>query len=188
MQDSSPAWTRLGDALIRRRIEMDPRYRNRRRFVDERGAEYRTVSDIEKGRGRNFEPATIIAVESTYRLAPGAIRRYLNGAPELEPAPGTPGAPAPDEPGAGEPAAGPPADTTADEMVAAVLQLAASRAEAAIAAEIAAHPEGAPAEEIFSDEVEVAIWNQRTKTSAEKVRMIAAFRAAIRANVTRQVS
>ena len=49
------AWVRLGELLVRRRIELDPRYRNRRTFTSERGVEYRIVNDIELGRRDNYE-------------------------------------------------------------------------------------------------------------------------------------
>jgi hypothetical protein len=182
MQDSSPAWTRLGDALVRRRIEMNPQYRNRRRFADERGIDIRIAADFEKARRSNFEPATITAIEVAYGLSAGTVGRFLQGAAYLEPQRAEPAPPEPQP----EPEA--PADTTADDMLAAVLRIAASHAEAEIQAEIDAHPEGAPAGEIFADEVEQAIWSQKTKEPAEKIRMLAQFRAVTRASGNRQVS
>lgn len=71
---------------MRRRIELDPRYRNRRLFTAERSVEYRIVNDIEKGRRDNFEPQTIAALEAAYDLAPGSIGRAYQGG-ELQPAP-----------------------------------------------------------------------------------------------------
>ena len=44
------AWESLGELLVRRRIELDSRYRNRRTFTSERAVEYRIVNDIELGR------------------------------------------------------------------------------------------------------------------------------------------
>jgi hypothetical protein len=72
------AWERLGAALIRRRIELDSRYRNRRTFADERHADYRIVNDIELGRRDNYEPATVAALELAYDLPSGAIGRFLD--------------------------------------------------------------------------------------------------------------
>jgi len=86
--DTEPAWKRLGDLLVRRRIELDPRYRNRRLFTSERGAEYRIVNAIERGERSNYEPATLSALEVAYSLAPGAILRAADGA-GLQPQPET---------------------------------------------------------------------------------------------------
>ena len=84
----SPARVRLGEMLVRRRIELDPRYRNRRTFVAERASGlYRIVNDIELGRwGKRtaFEPGTIAALEDAYALQAGAIKRALDGG-DLEP-------------------------------------------------------------------------------------------------------
>lgn len=77
MTKATPDWKRLGEQLMRRRIETDPRYSNRQLFTDERGLNYRTVSDIENGRRDNYEDQTLAAIEIAYRLAPGSIRRSL---------------------------------------------------------------------------------------------------------------
>lgn len=79
------ARVRLGELLVRRRIELDPRYRNRRTFTDERAPGlYRIINDIELGRRDNYEPGTVAALEAAYDIAPGAISRALEGG-ELEP-------------------------------------------------------------------------------------------------------
>jgi hypothetical protein len=88
-------WKRLGELLVRRRIELDPRYSNRQLFAAERGINYRTVSDVERGRRDNYEGGTVTALEVAYAVAPGSIGRALAGG-ELEPLPG----PARPEPGA----------------------------------------------------------------------------------------
>jgi hypothetical protein len=81
------AWERLGKLLMRRRVDLDPRYQNRRTFVDERAPDrYRIINAIELGRRDNYEQGTIIALEAAYDLAPGAITRTLDGG-ELEPQP-----------------------------------------------------------------------------------------------------
>lgn len=90
----------LGELLIRRRIELDPRYENRRVFEAERWpGRYRQINKIETGQGGNFEPATVVAVELAYDLEPGAIGRFLDGS-DLTPArPAVPRlAPVPDVP------------------------------------------------------------------------------------------
>lgn len=80
-------WKQLGEQLVRRRIELDPRYANRRLFADERGVNYRTVSDVERGRRDNYEDATITALEVAYAVKPGSVSHALAGG-ELEPLPG----------------------------------------------------------------------------------------------------
>lgn len=77
-------WKRLGGLLVRRRIELDPRYSNRQLFAAERGLNYRTVSDIERGRRDNYENGTITALEVAYRVTPGSVGRALAGG-DLEP-------------------------------------------------------------------------------------------------------
>ena len=80
----SAAWTRLGELLIQRRVQLDPRYRNRRLFAIERGLDSRLVADIERARRQNFEGVTLAAaIEAAYRLEPGSIGRTLHGG-ELE--------------------------------------------------------------------------------------------------------
>lgn len=88
-------WKRLGEQLVRRRIELDPRYSNRQLFAAERGVNYRVVSDVERGRRDNYEDGTVTALEVAYAVAPGSIGRALAGG-GLDPLP----APAPPEPGA----------------------------------------------------------------------------------------
>lgn len=78
-------WTRLGELLVRRRIELDPRYSNRRLFCKERGVNYRTVTDIEHGLRGNYEPATVTALEVAYAVVPGSFARAATGEDGLEP-------------------------------------------------------------------------------------------------------
>lgn len=97
--DNQEARARLGEQLVRRRIELDPRYRNRQLFADERGVSYRIVSDIEAGRRENFEDATLAALEVAYQLAPGAIQAAETRG-HLEPLPAPPAlqaVPSPDD-------------------------------------------------------------------------------------------
>jgi hypothetical protein len=108
--DPRAAWTRLGQRLMRRRIELDPRYRNRRVFTAERAVEYRIVNDIELGRRENYEPATIAAIEVAYQLARGSIEAFLSGAdlevearPDWRPQPGPDAFFSPEESAAAEP-------------------------------------------------------------------------------------
>jgi hypothetical protein len=81
---AASTWKRLGDLLVRRRIELDPAYANRQKFADAVRVNYRTIADIEKGRRDNYEAATIASVEVAYRLAGGSIARTVAGG-SLEP-------------------------------------------------------------------------------------------------------
>jgi len=83
----NPAWVRLGEMLVRRRIALDPRYRNRRTFTAERAPRlYRIINDMELGKRGKFEPATKAAIEAAYDLAPGAIDRAAAGGELVPPA------------------------------------------------------------------------------------------------------
>lgn len=76
----SDEWERLGEMLVRRRVELDPRYRNRRTFAGDRDSRlYRLFSDIELGKRASYKPATLAAVEKAYELEPGAIGQFLSG-------------------------------------------------------------------------------------------------------------
>lgn len=81
------SWKRLGDLLARARVELDPRYVNRRLFCQETGINYRMTTDIENGLRTNYGRSTIIAIEVAYGWAPGSIRRVLDGG---DPAPADP--------------------------------------------------------------------------------------------------
>jgi hypothetical protein len=86
--DAPLAWQRLGDALIRRRIDWHPRYRNRRTFCGERDIDYRLVFDIEHAKRTNFGRATILDIARAYAVTPESIDATLAGG-VLEPVPET---------------------------------------------------------------------------------------------------
>lgn len=82
-----PAWQNLAGLLVNRRIQLDPRYRNRRAFCDDKRLDYRVVSDIEGARRDNFSAPMLTAIEVAYELAAGAIQQALRDPtlPELPP-------------------------------------------------------------------------------------------------------
>jgi transcriptional regulator with XRE-family HTH domain len=80
-------WVRLGELLAQRRVEIDPRYKNRSLFADERGLNWRLLHDVERAKRANYAPDTVAALEVAYGLAPGAVGRALDGG-ELEVQPG----------------------------------------------------------------------------------------------------
>jgi hypothetical protein len=91
MMSSYPdsARERLGSLLIRRRHELDPRYRNREFFAKETGVHWRVLYEIERSKRDNFTDLTLAAVEVAYRLRRGSIARMLAGG-DLEPLEDTP--------------------------------------------------------------------------------------------------
>jgi hypothetical protein len=84
------AWERLGRLLAARRAQIDPRYRIRKVFAAEVGAEMdireSMLADLENAKRPNtFPPATIAAFETAYQLQPGSFEEALAGG-ELTPA------------------------------------------------------------------------------------------------------
>ena len=72
---------RLGDLLIRRRVELDPRFRNRAEFQRATGIDYRLIQDLETGamNRQKYAPSTIALFEHAYRWEPGSFMRVLAG-------------------------------------------------------------------------------------------------------------
>lgn len=80
------AWQRVGPMLAARRVQLSPRYANRRTFAAEAGVNWRTLHDAERAKRANFKPETLRQFESAYRLASGSLDRTLAGG-DLEPIP-----------------------------------------------------------------------------------------------------
>ena len=80
------AWARLGRLLAERRVQISPRYANRRLFAADREMNWRTLHDIELAKRDNFRPDTMRAFEAAYMLVPGSLDRTLADG-ELEPLP-----------------------------------------------------------------------------------------------------
>jgi hypothetical protein len=78
-----PAWQRLAGLLVERRVQLAPRYRNRRVFCEEKDLDYRVVSDIESARRDNFSGVMLTALEVGYEITEGGIRKFLED-PSLE--------------------------------------------------------------------------------------------------------
>jgi hypothetical protein len=76
---SAERWQRLGAQLIQRRTALYPRH-SRGAFSETTGLSYRLVYDIEEARRTNFGTPVIAGIEAAYKLAPGAIGRFLDGA------------------------------------------------------------------------------------------------------------
>lgn len=101
MNTAVSAWQRLGDLLVTRRVQIDPRYTTRRTFVAEthsgkQDSWYRMITSIENGSRDNYSRETLAAIEIAYQLQPGSLHRTLTEGGELEPLqqPAAPQAPA----------------------------------------------------------------------------------------------
>lgn len=78
--ETSARWQRLAQLLVERRTALRPdRWDDRTQFAADTGLSYRSLSDLERGRRGNYKPAWLAKVEAAYRLAPGAIRRFVDG-------------------------------------------------------------------------------------------------------------
>jgi hypothetical protein len=76
------AWQRLGRMLERRRGELGYGYRQRTRFVMERGVgliSVKTISRMEKGERCFYPESTVGTVESMYQWSPGSVECVLMG-------------------------------------------------------------------------------------------------------------
>lgn len=72
-------WDRVGELLQQQRVQLDARFANLKRFVRERGLDYRMAWDVEHGRRANYRPPTIMAIEVAYGWRPGSIQSVLDG-------------------------------------------------------------------------------------------------------------
>jgi hypothetical protein len=163
-------WARVGGQLSHRRVEIDPRYRNRRLFAEERGVNWRLLHDLERAKRTNFEPETLTAFEVAYSLVRGSFTRSLAGG-ELEPLPVEGQPPA----GAGSPPLSPVADDVDPEALAPFIAGVWREVGAAVAEHHREDPAGA---QIFDDPQEQRIWDSSgpLKTREEKVHLIALLR------------
>ncbi len=86
--DTSPthgAWQRLGRALAQRRGQLGYAYRQRERFLRDRGSTLssKTIARLERGDRDDYTPVTLATVETLYGLKPGAIEAFVGGAEDL---------------------------------------------------------------------------------------------------------
>ena len=79
---------RLGRLLMQRRVELDPRYRNRRVFAGEREINYRLVMDIENSTRDNFDDAMLAFISLAYGWTADSAARVMEGG---DPVPADPG-------------------------------------------------------------------------------------------------
>jgi hypothetical protein len=111
----SEAWQRLGRMLERRRGELGYGFRQRARFVQERGGRVisvKTISRLENGERDSYPESTIGTIEAIYQWAPGSVECVLKG--------GDPNSllPAQPVPAGRDPLTNPEAPPTAGERIA----------------------------------------------------------------------
>jgi len=78
----SDAWHRLGRMLERRRGELGYGYRQRARFVMERGGgkiSVKTISRLEKAERCSYPESTVGTIEAMYQWSPGSVECVLMG-------------------------------------------------------------------------------------------------------------
>jgi hypothetical protein len=79
---TSDAWQRLGRMLQRRRGELGYGFRQRARFVEQRGSSkisVKTISRLENGERDSYPESTIGTVEAMYQWSAGSIESVLTG-------------------------------------------------------------------------------------------------------------
>lgn len=166
-------WDRLGAALVERRIQIDPRYKNRRLFAREVGLNWRLLFDVEAHKRTNFEAETLMAIARAYRVTYPSLLDTLHGG-SLQPSRGDEGAQEPET--APEPA-GTGAVMNASVAAIDILlrpTLKEVQAEVDIAKRRAAMrgPEAYPAgREIFSDPIEAEAWDFSRNPDDEDARV-----------------
>jgi len=168
---------RLADLMEHRRLDLGLTWRE----VAEAGnISYEVIRAI-RNRNGQIRPLSKRGIEVGLRWVPGSVQSILDGG---DPAPA---ASPPAEPAAvsGSVTIEPPAITADDDDVTTNVVLAAiNPIERQVWAEIHAHPEGTPAEAIFSDEFERLLWRRVRFTEHQRIREIAALRS-VRARPTR---
>jgi len=89
------AWKRLGKVLEARRGQLGYGFRQRERFLADRGGpppSVKMLARLERGERTSYPPATVTLLESLYGYAPGSFDAVLAGG-EPAPLPAAPGPP-----------------------------------------------------------------------------------------------
>jgi hypothetical protein len=76
------AWKRLGDVLEARRGQLGYGFRQREKFLEDRGGpppSLKTLARLERGERASYPPGTVTRLESMYEWAPGSFERVLAG-------------------------------------------------------------------------------------------------------------
>jgi transcriptional regulator with XRE-family HTH domain len=77
------AWRRLGRTLEERRGQLGYGYRQRRKFLADRGGikhpSIKTIERLERGERTSYPPATVTYLEALYGYEPGSFEAILRG-------------------------------------------------------------------------------------------------------------
>lgn len=72
-----PAWERLAQHVVARRLELG--HKQRQGLADAAAVSLRTLGDIEKARRTSYDPNTIAALENALGWEPGTVNRVVAG-------------------------------------------------------------------------------------------------------------
>ncbi len=81
------AWKRLGKALEARRGELGYGFRQRGKFLDDRGGappSVKTLARLERGERTAYPDATVTRLESLYAITPGSFEAFLASGKPLQ--------------------------------------------------------------------------------------------------------
>ena len=155
-------WRRLADLVSERRADLGMTQEDVRAAG---GPSTATMRLIEGGLQSRYQPVILGRLETALKWERGSVRRILAGGDPV---------PVSEEPPVPEPAPDLPddADVTTNVVLAAINPI-----ERQVWAEIRRYPEGAPAEVIFADPLERALWGRVLTPERQRIREIAAYRS-----------
>ena len=158
---SPEARGRLASLMDDRRLELRLRWRD---VAEAGGISYEALRDVRNGTG-GIRRLTEHAIEAGLQWESGSVASILAGGEPVDIAPAVPAEPPPDLPDDD-------ADVTTNVVLAAINPI-----ERQVWAEIQRHPEGTPAEVIFTDPLERALWGRVLTPERQRIREIAAYRS-----------
>ena len=173
MPTDPEARRRLGTLMDQRRLELGLRWQD---VADAGGVSLKALHSARTGNA-SIRPLTQQAIENGLRWEHGSIQRVMeDGDPiPLRAVTGVELADATEQEDRE-----PPPDPGTDDVTAVVLSALIGPIERQIWDEVRRHPEGSAATVIFADPVDQAVWLLSQYPESERVRMMAAFRAARR--------
>ena len=156
-------WQRLADLVSERRADLGATQEDIRAAGGPSTATQRLIEGALQSR---YQPVILGRLETALKWERGSVRRILAG--------GNP-VPVSDEPAVPEPAPDLPADEA--DVTTNVVLAAINPIERQVWAEIRRYPAGAPAEVIFADPLERALWGRVLTSERQRIREIAAYRS-----------
>ena len=163
---------RLADLMERRRLDLGLTWRE----VAEAGnISYEVIRAIRNGNGQ-IRPLSKRGIEVGLKWAAGSVQAILDDNDPM-PIPDKPAAVAPAAPVIADPEPIPVVADDAEAVASAGIIALLPPLERRVWEEIHRHPEGTPAEVIFSDEFERALWRRVLAPERQRIREIAAWRS-----------